>query len=286
MPKFNSNGCQIYYETHGSGTPLVLINGLIADHNAWRAVLPALAERYRVITLDNRGTGQSDAPAGDYSVEEMAGDVMNLIEHLEIHRPVIVGHSLGGCVAQFIMRNFPEKVRAGVISSSFYKINTAFAHYSQVRKAIYKQESPRQLLADSIIPWAFGSKHLSRPGAYDAIVNAHLENPHYQTEQGYHGQCAAMLNFDSRSWLDEIRVRTLVLVGSHDIVALPEESFEIARQIPSAQIEIIEGAGHNPEAEESGLFIAALTKFVSSLSADVFTNPSLYKSLQTVRPLD
>ncbi|WP_341314751.1 hypothetical protein WN982_05525 [Paraburkholderia sp. IMGN_8] len=120
-------------------------------------------------------------------------------------------------------------------------------------------------MAESIIPWAFGSKHLSRPGMYQAIMRAHLENPHYQTEQGYHGQCAAMLNFDSRPWISEIRVPTLVLVGSHDIVSLPEESFEIARLIPNAQIKIIQNAGHNPESEEAEIFTQELSKFIASL---------------------
>src|SRR6202007_1735547 len=97
MPSFLSNGCSIYYETHGDGQPVILINGLIADHNAWRAVLPALSDKYNIISLDNRGTGKSDTPRGDYSVEQMAQDVLNLMEHLSIKNPVIVGHSLGGC---------------------------------------------------------------------------------------------------------------------------------------------------------------------------------------------
>lgn len=264
MPKFSSNGCNIYYETQGDGQPIILINGLIADHNAWRLVTPALSKKYKVITLDNRGTGQSDAPAGDYSVEQMGHDVLNLMNHLSINNPVIVGHSLGGCIAQYIMRNFPSRIGAGVISSSFFKINTAFSYFALVRKSLYKLSEPRQLLAESIVPWAFGSKHLSRPGVHEAIIKSHLENPHYQTEQGYHGQCAAMLDFDSRPWLSEIKTPTLVLVGSHDIVSPPEESLEIAKQIKGSQIRIIQNSGHNPEAEESELFVEALSDFISS----------------------
>jgi 3-oxoadipate enol-lactonase len=282
MPFFNSNDCQIYYETHGEGPALVLINGLIADHHAWRAVLPALSEKHQVVILDNRGTGRSDAPPGDYSVPQMAQDVVSLIDHLSLRRPVIVGHSLGGCMTQYIMRYHSDKIRAGVISSSFPTINTAFSHFSQVRKLIYKLDNPRQLLADSIIPWAYGSHYLSRPGIYASLRQAHLDNPHYQTEQGYHGQCAAMLAFDSRPWLADIRVPALVLVGSHDIVALPQESFDIAKAIPSATIKIIENAGHNPETEDSARFIQEVSGFITSLDADIYRNPHLYRSLHRV----
>jgi len=215
-------------------------------------------------------------------VEQMAQDVLNLIEHLSIKYPVIVGHSLGGCIAQHIMRSFPEKIRAGVISSSFFQINAAFSHFSEVRKSLYKLDEPRRLLVESIIPWAFGSKYLSLPGMYQSIIKTHLENPHYQTEQGYLGQCAAMLNFDSRPWLSEIRVPTLVLVGSHDIVSPPEESFEIARLIPNAQIKIIRNAGHNPETEESKVFVQELSTFITGLSSEIFKTPHLYRSLKTV----
>jgi len=110
-------------------------------------------------------------------------------------------------------------------------------------------------------------------------MKSHLENRYYQTEQGYHGQCAAMINFDSRPWLPEINIPALILVGSHDLVALPEESFEIARLIPNAQIKIIHNAGHNPEAEESGIFIKELSTFITNLDSDVFMNQHLYRNL-------
>jgi pimeloyl-ACP methyl ester carboxylesterase len=74
-------------------------------------------------------------------------------------------------------------------------------------------------------------------------------------------------------------VPTLVLVGSHDLVALPEESFEIARLVPKAQIKIIHNAGHNPEAEQSELFVKELSTFITSLASDIFTSPHLYRSL-------
>jgi 3-oxoadipate enol-lactonase len=109
MPKVKANGIEIYYETTGSGKTLVLISGLGYPLWQWHKMVPYLAKHFQVITLDNRGVGQSDKPAGPYSAQMLAADTAGLLDALGIERAAIMGHSMGGFIAQAIALDFPRK---------------------------------------------------------------------------------------------------------------------------------------------------------------------------------
>src|SRR3989475_11053330 len=99
MPKVTVNGIRMFYEETGGCEPLILIMGFGGDHLAWAFQVRALAEHYRVVTFDNRGAGQSDAPELPYTIRTMADDTAGLIAPLRGRRPPGVGRSLGGVVA-------------------------------------------------------------------------------------------------------------------------------------------------------------------------------------------
>jgi pimeloyl-ACP methyl ester carboxylesterase len=106
------NGVKIHYQQIGSGPDLVMVHGITGNLAVWHLhIVPLLAEHFRVLTYDLRGHGYSDVPAEGYTPEQMAEDLLELLDALEIDRPVIVGHSYGADIGLYFAASYPERVR-------------------------------------------------------------------------------------------------------------------------------------------------------------------------------
>src|SRR3979411_821859 len=112
------NGINLYYETHGSGRPLVLLHGGLGSGEIFGPVLPQLAERHQVVAVDLQGHGRTADIDRPIDVRLMAGDIAALIDHLRLDKPDIVGYSLGGGVAMHTAAQYPAKIRRLVAASA------------------------------------------------------------------------------------------------------------------------------------------------------------------------
>jgi 3-oxoadipate enol-lactonase len=110
MPYAVSGGFRTYFETHGTGFPLLLINGLGGDHIEWLFQVPAFKPHFKVVVFDNFGSGKSDVPPGPYTTARMADDAARLLETLSIPRAHVLGVSLGGMIAQEVALRHPDRV--------------------------------------------------------------------------------------------------------------------------------------------------------------------------------
>ena len=119
MPKAAVNGINMYYEVHGKGVPLVMIQGFAGNHQAWFFQTPVFKKYYKVIIFDNRGIGKTDKSSEPYTIRTMAEDVIGLMDYLGIDKAHILGLSLGGMVAQEIAISYPERVIKLVLGSTF-----------------------------------------------------------------------------------------------------------------------------------------------------------------------
>jgi len=113
------NGIKICYDIHGDGDPIILIHGFSDRKEHWRAQVGSLSEHFRVIRMDNRGAGKSDRPDGDYTMKVYASDVAGLMDFLSIERSHIIGHSLGGMIAQNFAILYPNKVNKMILLNTF-----------------------------------------------------------------------------------------------------------------------------------------------------------------------
>ena len=118
MPKIESNGIEIYYEIHGSGQPLLLITGLGYGLWYWQKLAAELSDHFQVIVFDNRGAGKSSQPEGPYSVPMMAADTAGLMDALELKGVAVLGHSLGGFIAQELVVSRPDLVGKLILAST------------------------------------------------------------------------------------------------------------------------------------------------------------------------
>src|SRR5258708_4858197 len=124
MPRISIGDCHIHYERHGAGFPVLFISGLNGHGAYWRDQVPAFAKSFEVVVHDHRGIGQSDHSRSAYTVERMAGDVVQLMDALSIAKAHIVGHSTGGGVGPGFSREHPQ--RAVTVVSAAHLV-TAYA---------------------------------------------------------------------------------------------------------------------------------------------------------------
>ena len=248
MPKVQANGIELYYEEHGQGTPLVLIAGLGYPAWQWHRMVPSLAERFRVISFDNRGCGQSASPAGPYSAALLAADTVGLLDALGIQQAIIAGHSMGGFVAQALALDFPERASRLILCS------TNFGGPRHVPITMEAMAVLTDMTSDPVTRFKNGLVVSTAPGYAERepeMIQKWLEwrlstpiDP-----LGYQAQMAIGLAliaeqaaFENR--LPALKIPTLIMFGAHDKVVPPANAELLSAKISASKVVILPDAGH------------------------------------------
>lgn len=246
------NTVEMYYEIHGGGEPLILINGLKSDHTGWMPLLDFLSRSFQVILLNNRAIGHTKDNGEFFKIEDMADDVIQLMNVLNIHSAYIAGHSMGGAIAQVIAHRFPDRVKKLFLCNTFMKFNKISTDAFEGVLNRHIQGATREEVIDAVIPWVF-SKEFNTPELRTQIHGFVANDPLWQSPKNYERQFHALKFFDSSAWAKEITVPTVVVGSKEDITALPEESVELARNIQASSLEMLEG-GHASAIEQPTAF--------------------------------
>jgi 3-oxoadipate enol-lactonase len=223
--------------------PTVVVGGSVGSTLAtWEPVLAALAVEFHVIAYDHRGHGGSPAPAGPYVIDDLAQDVLALLDGYHVARAHLVGLSLGGMVAQLIAARQPHRVDQLVL------LCTA-AHYPDPRpwteRAATVRADGTEAIADLVLDrWLtpdYRGDHPAEAARWKKMI-AGIDR------EGYAGCCEAVADLDLRRDLSRIQAPTLVLAGAQDPAAPPEQMRELAAAIPGSQFLVVPGA-HMPTIE-------------------------------------
>ena len=270
MPAAQINGITLYYEEAGSGEPLLLIAGFTAHSMLWALQVPALAQRYRVITFDNRGIGRSDAPAGPYTTRQMADDADGLLEYLGIERAHVIGWSMGGMIAQELALNHAQRLDRLVLLSSLARANPYAGAWLDYMAQAFELVAEGRLDATgftiSSMPWLFTPALMTQPAVVEMSLQQSLANPFPAAPHGIAGQaaaCRAHIFGDALERLKNITAPTLVLAGAEDILTPPLYSREMAERIPGARLRILDHGGHGMAIEYAATVNEALLAFLS-----------------------
>ncbi len=242
MPKLQVGEVELYYELHGSGTPVVLIGGLAGDSRAWKPQIEVLSKDYQILAFDNRGTGRSGAPEDPYTTRSFADDTIGLMNALDLPAAHVIGRSMGGAIAQEMAINYPDRVRSMIITASFGKMDRYGArlllNVMEVTKAQgYEEAAKHQSVM--LFPPSYFNAHKDE---MDALEKA-LANPD-RPLHGYANSTYACVEHDTLDRLGQVRCPTLVLAGELDIVCSAECAREIAERISGAELKIYKGSGH------------------------------------------
>ena len=267
MSFVQTNGISLYYELHGHGSPLVLIPGLGYDGWMWHKMIPGLAEHFQVISLDNRGCGQSDAPPGPYTAQMAAKDVVGMLDAFDLAQAHIMGHSMGGFIAQALAIDYPERVDRLILSAT----NFGGPHHVPITPEAMAvltdlAGDPVARLRRGIgVSCAAGFAE-ANPAFVSYWVDYRVQNP--INPAGYQSQLAIGLSllpeaaaFEGR--LPEVNAPTLILFGEQDRVVPPANAELLAGAIPHARIEILPRAGHFFPFEVPEAANAAVIRFLT-----------------------
>nr|WP_232968194.1 3-oxoadipate enol-lactonase [Pseudomonas sp. CCOS 191] len=210
---------------------LVLSNSLGTDLGMWDEQIPAWSEHFRVLRYDTRGHGGSLVTQGPYSIEQLGGDVLALLEALDIEHAHFVGLSMGGLIGQWLGINAGQRLHSLTLCNTAAKIANDEVWNSRI-DAVLKggQQAMADLRDGSIARWFTPAFAQARPDEAQRICQMLARtNP-----EGYAANCAAVRDADYREQLGRIQVPTLVVAGSADVVTTPEHGRFMQRRIVNA----------------------------------------------------
>jgi pimeloyl-ACP methyl ester carboxylesterase len=242
METINVNGIRFAYERRGTGSPLVLLHGYPLDHHLWDEVAPLLADTFELILPDLRGFGESSTVDSFYTMEDIASDIAALLDHLEIQKTAIVGHSMGGYVALAFARLYPERLTGlGLVSTQ------VLADPPDRRDGRYKSAAEVADKGIASVVETMTPKFTADP----QLQKFARENMEHQQPAGYIGALKAMAErVDSTPLLATLNVPVVIVHGDADSLIPIDRAREVQAALPDAHLVEIRGAGHIPMMED------------------------------------
>jgi pimeloyl-ACP methyl ester carboxylesterase len=259
MPDVCVGEVDLYYELidcsepwRSGNPPAVLLHGLGTDRRIWLYQIPALCPRLPVIAVDLRGHGRSTAPAADWSIADMARDVVRLLRHLGAEKAHLIGLSMGGMVAQQFALDFPFATASLVLADTASRVDAQRARESLQFIAAHSMRD----IATARITTAFSE-------VVDPIMRGHvIEQVALNDKARYERAARAVFSFDVHARLHEIAAPTLVVAGEADRTFPLEWMTALADGIRGARLVRLAGAGHISNMERPQEFNRAVIDFL------------------------
>ncbi len=268
MPQIQAGAARLYYEEHGTGTPLVLVPGFGTGLWIWYRQLPVFARHFRTIVFDPRGIARSEGRDEPLTMRNLASDVAALLDALGVAAAHVVGASFGGFVAQEFALDYAERTLGLVLCCTSYggaghvapSPETLAAMAST--KGLNTEERVRENLLLAFSP-EFVAGHAEE---VERVINLRAANP--VPEYAYLRQLQAAYAFDASARVSRIKAPTLVITGDADIIVPHVNSMNLAAAIPGAALRLVEGGSHTFFIERADEFNRAVIAFLEQASPD------------------
>ncbi|NJM53034.1 MAG: alpha/beta hydrolase [Blastocatellia bacterium] len=257
---------KLFYETHGAGEPLILISGFASGAWLWFRQIEELAKHFQIITFDPRGIGNSKIDKNEtVSINEIAKDIVEILDELKIEKASILGTSFGGFVAQEFALRYPERLNKLILAcTSFGGCNHVLPSNFEVLTAFVSTENlnSSERIRKFMIP-AFTKDFVE---SHFEIVEqtCELREQNEVPESVYLQQLQSATTFDLEAKVSNIKAETLVITGDRDQVVPMQNSVNLSNSIPNSRLEIVENSGHLFFIEQAEKFNKIVTAFVLS----------------------
>lgn len=252
-----SDGVKLHYHRQGAGgSPILYLCGLGDNLTSWQSQVDIFSATNQVITLDNRGSGESETPAGPYTIARMAEDAHELVTQLGCGPVIAIGISMGGAICQEWALRYPNDLERLVVSSTWSSpdtyLDTLFSHWQSLAVS-----GNRRALIESLLLYCWSPEYLSNN---PDIVPRFIEDEQLNLE-GFKAAAEACRTHDCLSRVAEIHHETLMLIGEQDSLIRPELSHILADQLPRVQVETML-TGHMPYWEQPDEFARIVRGFL------------------------
>ena len=258
--KITANGIGIRYEIEGpeSAPVVAMSHSLAANLRMWEDQMPILGE-YRVLRYDTRGHGGTDAPEGDYTLDQLADDLFGLLDALAIDRVHFVGLSMGGMIAQTAALKDPSRFLSLSLCDTSSRVPGEGRALWSERMDTARSHGMEALVESTIDRWFSRTFQIEEPDRVERIC----EMVRTTLVAGYCGCCAALRELDLTDRIAEIKLPTLLVVGEDD-PGTPVAAHEVIRdRIEGSRLVVIKDALHFSNVEQTDLFNDALAAFLA-----------------------
>jgi 3-oxoadipate enol-lactonase len=267
MPEITVNGANLYYEDTGSGGEAIMFaHGLLWSGRMFQAQVAALKGRYRCVTFDFRGQGESDVAASGYDMDTLADDAAALIQNLGIAPCHFLGLSMGGFVAMRLAVRRPELIKSLILLETSadaeppenlprYKLLSLIARWLSLR-----------VVAGRVMTIMFGRKFLTDPARAadrEEMRRRLFANSRAGIYRATNGVITRNAVYDE---IAAVHAPTLVIVGEEDVATPPEKARRIHERIANSRLVIIPGAGHSSTMEEPAAVTSAIEEFLAGIN--------------------
>ena len=244
MPQLTLANLDIHYEVYGNGEPVVLIPGFAAGAWIWFKHVAPLATKFRIVTFDPRGIGQSSYESQPLTMRLLADDTAALLHGLGIEQAHILGVSFGGFVAQEFALAYPEATRTLSLCCTSFGGPNHVAPSMETLTAVLSTNgfNTEDRIRRNLLPAFSPDFARNHPDEIEEVIKLRLANP--VVAEAYRSQLKAGLGFDAEFRVAAIKVPTLVLSGDADAIVPVQNSRNLAQQIPGARLRLIEGGSH------------------------------------------
>jgi pimeloyl-ACP methyl ester carboxylesterase len=253
----DANGIKIHYEIQGKedSEPLILVSGWTFKKEMWIAQTGPLSEHFKVITFDNRGSGQSDRPDIPYTMDIFADDIIGLMDYLKIDKAHMMGYALGAMILQVLALKYPERVNKLILLNTVggfpdkdglknvrdintkaldFQQNAPEKYFMKSAKMGYHRDFIKKLEADP-------NQKFHDLWTVKEFAKEYTINP--QTPKDVANQCNAMLEFNVLDKLTDLKTETLIIASSHNKLHPKAAMQAMHEKIPNSRLEIIQKAG-------------------------------------------
>ena len=261
MPKVKANNITINYDQQGTGEPLILIPYLAADHACYAFQVAEYAKHFTCISLDLRGTGETDKTESAYSTELLADDVAAFMRALGIRQAHVSGLSLGAAIGMWVAAKYPDTVSSLSLHSGWPKSDAFLKAVVQGLQVTVKAlESVPEMVILTLFPWCFTPELYAQPDYIQALAEFVRSRP-AQSVASFIQQSNAVIAHDAEAQLSRITAPTLITFGRHDVATSTRFANRL-KAIRNSELLIFEGCAHAPIYEKVEKFNAKTLSFL------------------------
>lgn len=258
------NGINLAYSDTGAGLPIVFLHAFPLNRTMWAQQEAALLSHYRIITIDLRGHGESDAPLWHYSLDQAAEDVRALLDQLSIAQALFVGLSMGGYILLAFYRKYADRVKGMVLADTRAQADTPEGRVGRFQMAQIAYKQGPSAIADVMIPKLLSPTTIQTRPEIVQQVRTMIEGNQIS---GIAGNLMAMAERpDSIPLLKQIACPTQIIVGELDQATPPSDAKLMAEQLPTARLAMIPNAAHLANLEQPEEFTMIITEFARELA--------------------
>lgn len=259
--KAGTNGIELYYEIHGQSGPwVVLSHSLACDLHMWDAQIDVLKDSYRVLAFDTRGHGKSDAPKGEYTLDQLVEDAKGLLDEAGVEKPHWVGLSMGGMIGMMFELKYPGAFRSLVLCDTSSRMPPELAPVWAGRIKTATESGMAGVVESTLERWFTEPFRKSRRDVIDGVAKMIAATK----VDGYAGCCHAIPKLDCTDRLHQIACPVQIIVGEQDAGTPVAMSEAIHSAIAGSELVIIRQASHLSNLEQPGKFNEALQRFLSA----------------------